>query len=159
MAHFKAALMYISLRKKLHYYPSSIITHKNLSTTPFITCNTCYSFSCLGLRKATERRNLYELRRISEQIKSRYLQLHPLMRDSYRQASHVIQELQQREDIRRKLGNLDMKTVISELSRYNQLPGGDVMAVMQAMFVLLGVREQDVKVFEPQHVISNNVAF
>ena len=113
----------------------------------------------LGLRKATERRNLYELRRISEQIKSRYLQLHPLMRDSYRQASHVIQELQQREDIRRKLENLDMKTVISELSRYNQLPGGDVMAVMQAMFVLLGVREQDVKVFEPQHVISNNVAF
>ena len=40
-----------------------------------------------------------------------------------------------------------MKTVISELSRYNQLPGGDVMAVMQAMFVLLGVREQEVKVF------------
>ena len=46
MTHFKAALMNISLRKKLHYYPSSIITHKNLSTTPFITCNTCYSFSC-----------------------------------------------------------------------------------------------------------------
>ena len=47
MTHFKAALMYISLRKKkLHYYPSSVITHKNLSTTPFITCNTCYSFSC-----------------------------------------------------------------------------------------------------------------
>ena len=47
MTHFKAALMYISLRKKnLHYYPSSIITHKNLSTTPFITCNTCYNFSC-----------------------------------------------------------------------------------------------------------------
>ena len=48
MTHFKAALMYISMRaKKLHYYPSSFITHKNLSTTPFITCNTCYSFSCL----------------------------------------------------------------------------------------------------------------
>ena len=46
MTHFKAALMYISLRKKLHDYPSSIITHKNLSTTPFITCNSCYSFSC-----------------------------------------------------------------------------------------------------------------
>ena len=49
MTHFKVALMYISLRKKLHYYPSSIITHKNLSTTPFITCSTCYSFSCFFL--------------------------------------------------------------------------------------------------------------
>ena len=51
MTHFKAALMYISLRKKLHYYPSSIITHKNLSTTPFITCNTCYSFSYFLFKK------------------------------------------------------------------------------------------------------------
>ena len=46
MTHFKAALMYILLRNKLHYYPSSIITHKNPSTTPFMMCNTCYSFSC-----------------------------------------------------------------------------------------------------------------
>ena len=57
MTHFKAALMYISLRKKLNYYPSSIITHKNLSTMPFITCNTCYSFSCLFLGTASRRPN------------------------------------------------------------------------------------------------------
>ena len=44
-SHFNVYLM----RKKLRYFPSSIITHKNLSTTPFITCNTCYSFSCLPL--------------------------------------------------------------------------------------------------------------
>ena len=54
MTHFKAALMYISLRKKLHYYPSSIITHKNISTTPFITCNTCYRFSCLFLNNLND---------------------------------------------------------------------------------------------------------
>ena len=42
--------VYLIAKKKLHYYPSSIITHKNLSTTPFITCNTCYSFSCYLLR-------------------------------------------------------------------------------------------------------------
>ena len=41
--------VYLIAKKKLHYYPSSIMTHKNLSTTPFITCNTCYSFSCLAL--------------------------------------------------------------------------------------------------------------
>ena len=41
--------VYLIAKKKLHYYPSSIITHKNLSTTPFITCNTCYSFSCLRM--------------------------------------------------------------------------------------------------------------
>ena len=40
MTQFKAALMYILLWKKIHYYPSSIITHKNLLTTPFITCIT-----------------------------------------------------------------------------------------------------------------------
>ena len=41
--------VYLIAKKNLHYYPSSIITHKNLSTTPFITCNTCYSFSCSEL--------------------------------------------------------------------------------------------------------------
>ena len=38
--------VYLIAKKNFIIILHQSISHKNLSTTPFITCNTCYSFSC-----------------------------------------------------------------------------------------------------------------
>lgn len=105
------------------------------------------SFLFIELETAVEKRNLYELRQLINLVKSKTLHRHVQMKDLYRKAIDVMESLQKREDILRKLRALNIPKVITELKGYNQVPDDRVEKIMKATFILLGVNERELKVW------------
>ena len=91
-------------------------------------------------------KNLYDLRRLTSQTKSKALHRHAMMWELYNEAISVLRSLEAREDILRKLKALKIPDVVREIRGYNQVPDVKVEQVMKATIILLGVNEKELKV-------------
>ena len=93
-----------------------------------------------------ERCNGFDLRRLTDRIKTKALHRHPNMISSYTEAISMLETLKKREDMMRKLKKLKISDVITEIKRYNQIQDERVERVMKATLILLGVNEKELKV-------------